>query len=420
MDTLSSHQPVDARRADGGSPASARFRGKRAAMVTFSAYPGDPRPRRAVEALLGEGLVVDLICLADGNPQRKEIKGGLTVYRVPLEHTRGGKLRYAFNYSAFLLLAALRMTRGLLRGRYHLVHVHNMPDVLVFSALVPKLLGAKVILDQHDPMPELMTTIYGAPPESATVRIVRWLEWLSLSFADAVVTVNEACRKIFSARSCPVEKITVVMNSPDERIFPYVPAQGARGAARNDGKFVMMYHGSLVERNGLELAVAALGLARERIPGAELRVFGRTTPYLEQVLAEARRLGLEDCVHHLGPRRLEELPGEIEACDVGVIPNQRNAFTDINTPTRLFEYLAVGKPVIAPRTQGITDYFPPDGLIYFEPSNAEDLAAQMERVYRNPEEAARSAEAGQKVLKEHTWTREREVLVNLAGALLGR
>ncbi|MBE0657327.1 MAG: glycosyltransferase family 4 protein [Bryobacteraceae bacterium] len=420
MKTVPESRPAPARVQDGGLTVGGRFQGKRAAMVTFSAYPGDPRPRRAVEALLGEGLVVDLICLAEGNPQRKEINGGLTVYRVPMEHTRGGKLRYAFNYTVFLLLAALRMTMRLVRGRYHLVHVHNMPDVLVFSALVPRLLGAKVILDQHDPMPELMTTIYGVPPGSAAVRIITWLERLSLRYADAVVTVNEACRKIFSARSCPAEKITVVMNSPDERIFPYLPAQGARGAARNDGKFVMMYHGSLVERNGLELAVVALGLARERIPGAELRVFGRTTPYLDQVLAEARRLGLEDCVHHLGPRRLEELPGEIAACDVGVIPNQRNAFTDINTPTRLFEYLAVGKPVIAPRTQGITDYFPPDGLIYFEPSNAEDLAAQMERVYRNPEEAARSAEAGQEVLQEHTWTREREVLVNLAGALLGR
>lgn len=420
MSTAPKARPAVVPVAESLPAAGGRFQGKRAAMVTFSAYPGDPRPRRALEALLGEGLVVDLVCLADGNPQRKETKERLTVYRVQLEHTRGGMLRYAFNYSAFLLLAALRMTMRLTHGRYHLVHVHNMPDILVFSALVPKLLGAKVILDQHDPMPELMTTIYGASPESTIVRIVKWFERLSLNYADAVITVNEACRKIFSARSCPAGKITVVMNSPDERIFSYVPADGVRGVARNDGKFVMMYHGSLVERNGLELAVAALGLARERIPGAELRVYGRTTPYLEQVLAEARRLGLEDCIRHLGPRRIEDLPGEIEACDVGVIPNQRNAFTDINTPTRLFEYLAVGKPVIAPRTQGITDYFPPDGLIYFEPSNAEDLAAKMERVYRNPEVAARSAEVGQKVLREHTWTREREVLVNLAGELLGR
>lgn len=420
MDTGPSVQPAGSGWAKEEPRPGARFLGKRAAMVTFSAYPVDPRPRRAVEAYLGEGLALDLVCLADGNPQRKEVQDALTVYRIPLEHTRGGKLRYAFNYAAFLLLAAVRMTMRLWRGRYHLVHVHNMPDVLVFSAFVPKLLGAKVILDQHDPMPELMTTIYGKPAESATVRIVKWLERLSLSYADSVVTVNEACRKIFSARSCPAEKITVVMNSPDERIFPYVAAQEESGTARNDGKFVIMYHGSLVERNGLELAVAALALVRERIPGLELRVFGRTTPYLEQVLARARRLGLEECIHHLGPRRLDELPGEIEACDVGVIPNHRNAFTDINTPTRLFEYLAMGKPVIAPRTQGITDYFPPDGLIYFEPSNAEDLAAQMERVYRNPKEAARSAEVGQKVLKAHTWTREREVLLNLAGTLLGQ
>lgn len=389
-------------------------------MVTFSGYPGDPRPRRAAEALLAEGMTVDLICLADGEQRRKESAGGLTVYRIPLEHRRGGKLRYAFNYSSFLLLASLVMTGRLWRGRYHLVHVHNMPDVLVFSALVPKLLGAKVILDQHDPMPELMQTIFGVPEASSSVRILKFLERVSLSFADAVVTVNEACRKIFSARSCPAEKITVVMNSPDEKFFPYVPAKDAQSTERAEGKFVMMYHGSLVERNGLDLAVAALALLRTRIPGAELRVFGRATPYLQRVLEGARRDGLEDGVKHLGPRRLEELAGEIEACDVGVIPNQRNAFTDINTPTRLFEYLAAGKPVIAPRTQGIVDYFPPDGLIYFEPSDAADLAGRMEYAYRNPEHAARTAEIGQRVLREHTWSRERATLLDLAGRLLGR
>ena len=397
-----------------------RFLGKRAAMVTFSAFPGDPRPRRAAEALLAEGLSVDLICLADGQAPGREAAGALTVSRIPLEHTRGGKLRYAFNYSAFLLIAAWLMTVRLWRGRYHLVHIHNMPDVLVFSALAPKLFGAKVILDQHDPMPELMMTIYDVPPESSSVRVLKFLEKLSLSFADAVVTVNEACRKIFSARSCPAEKITVVMNSPDESIFPYVPAQESQARPRGRGRFVMMYHGSLVERNGLDLAVAALAKVRDVIPGVELRIFGRGTPYLERVLAAAREMGVGDQVRHLGPRRLEDLPREIEDCDVGVIPNQRNAFTDINTPTRLFEYLAVGKPVIAPRTQGIVDYFPPDGLVYFEPSDAADLAARMQYVYEHPAQAARSAEIGQSVLRDHTWTRERETLVDLAGRLLGR
>ena len=138
----------------------------------------------------------------------------------------------------------------------------------------------------------------------------------------------------------------------------------------------MMYHGSLVERNGLDLAVDALGRVRKAIPSAELRIYGRKTPFLERVMSEARNKGLEDCVHYLGPRSLEDLVREIEDCDVGIIPNHRSAFAEINTPTRIFEYLALGKPVIAPQAAGICDYFDDRSLVFFELGNAEDLGAE--------------------------------------------
>ena len=60
--------------------------------------------------------------------------------------------------------------------------------------------------------------------------------------------------------------------------------------------------------------------------------------------------------------------------DIGVIPNRRSIFTEINTPTRIFEYLSQGKPVIAPRVPGIVDYFGPEDLVFFELGDADDLA----------------------------------------------
>ncbi|MGA7243547.1 MAG: glycosyltransferase, partial [Terracidiphilus sp.] len=147
-------------------------------------------------------------------------------------------------------------------------------------------------------------------------------------------------------------------------------------------------------------------------------VFGRSTPYLEQVMSKVRTLGMGDKVHFLGPRRLEDLAGEIEQCDVGVIPNQLNTFTEINTPTRIFEYLALGKPVIAPSTTGVRDYFRPESLVFFEAGNADDLASQMSYVASHPAEAVDIAEEGQRVYLEHSWQQERETLVNLVANLL--
>lgn len=393
---------------------------KRVAMVTFSHYPGDPRPRRAIDALVSQGMHVDLLCLEDEKNPRSWASGSVNVLRIPVKNRRGGKLAYACQYSLFILIASLIFAWRTLKRRYDLVYVHNMPDILVVSALVPKLFGAKVILDLHDPMPELMTTIFGLEKGSFGVRIICWLEKWSMARADAVITVNMACKKIFSSRSCAPEKITVVMNSPDEKIFPFRDAQSQKPRKdEHDERFVIMYHGSIVERNGLDLAVGALARVRAAMPAAELWIYGPSTPFLEQVMQDARTKGVNETIRYLGPRRLEELAREIEQCDVGVIPNHRNSFTEINTPTRIFEYLALGKPVIAPRTSGIQDYFEQESLFFFEPGDAEDLAKSMEYAFSHRAEMAEIAKRGQEVYREHNWSRERQRLIGLVGGLFG-
>ncbi|MCC6367108.1 MAG: glycosyltransferase family 4 protein [Bryobacterales bacterium] len=402
-------------------PTSTHLHGKRVAMVVFSSYPFDPRPRRAADALLKEGMTVDLICLADEKYPKREVKGDLDIYRAPIKHQRGGAFAYAYNYSAFILVSAVILALRSLRRRYDLVYIHNMPDILVLSSLVPKLLGAKVILDLHDPMPELMTTIFGLDANSFSVRLIRWLEKWSMARAHFVLTVNVACKRIFASRSCRPEKIGVVMNSPDEEIFPFRPPCELPSASEASAKrFVIMYHGSLVERNGLDLAVAALAKIRHTVPSAELRVYGHSTPFLEQVMEQVLANNMQDCVHYLGPKSLEQLVREIDGCDVGVIPNQRNAFTDINTPTRIFEYLALGKPVIAPRTPGIQDYFTPESLFFFDSANVGELAQQMAYVFSHPKEATETAYRGQQVYLSHRWPQERQTLVNLVGGLLAK
>src|SRR6266704_4924656 len=160
-----------------------RLRGKNAAVLLFSHYPADPRPRRAAEALAAQGVKIDLICLRgdDGEPAR-ETFGSINVTRVRLKRQRGSKLGYVFQYATFVLASFFYLASRSLTRRYDLVHVHNMPDILVFGATVPKLLGAKVILDLHDPMPELMQTIFRLPEKSLSVVMLKRLEKLSIRF----------------------------------------------------------------------------------------------------------------------------------------------------------------------------------------------------------------------------------------------
>jgi glycosyltransferase involved in cell wall biosynthesis len=408
---LSVHAPVSATRR--------RLAGKRVAMVTYSPYPYDPRPRRALSALVDEGARVDLICLAGNKAPLREVLNGINVLRVPLRHQRGGILGYAYQYGVFILISSLIFAWRSLMRPYDLVYVHNMPDILVLCSLIPKTLGAKVVLDQHDPMPELMMTIFDASPESKSVRLLKFLEKWSIAQTDLVITVNVACKRIFSSRSCAPEKIGVVMNAPDGRIFPF-RAVRPRGVVNQpqDKRFVIMYHGSIVERNGLDIAIDAVARAREVVPSVELRVFGATTPFLERMMDEVQRRNLGESVRFLGQKSLEEIVKEIENCDLGIIPNHYNAFTGINTPTRIFEYLAIGKPVIAPSTLGITDYFNKTSLLFFEPGNAADLAREIEYAFNHPQEILEIARRGQQVFLEHNWENERETLVGRVSEIL--
>jgi glycosyltransferase involved in cell wall biosynthesis len=383
-------------------------------MVTFSPYPYDPRPRRAIDALISEGMTIDLICLGNEKAPEREALNGIEVLRIPVnkaspnKEERGGKLKYGFQYVSFILKSSLRFALRSVIRRYDLVYVHNMPDILVVSSLIPKLLGAKVILDMHDPMPELMMTIFNADPDSRSVQLLRRLEKWSFARADLVVTVNSACKHLFSSRSCVADKIEVVMNSPDEQIFPFRTPQ-LRPKMQGE-PFAIMYHGSLVERNGLDLAVDAIARLRETIPAVELRICGAPTPFFERVMETARSKDVN--VRYLGRKRLEDLVLEIENCDVGIIPNHRNAFTEINTPTRIFEYLASGKPVIAPSTPGIQGYFTKESLLFFDPGDAGGLAKQIEYVSSHPREVLDIVERGQQVYLEHTWERERQTLLD--------
>ena len=401
------------------SVVSSRFAGKRVAMVTFSPYPYDPRPRRAVDALVGEGASIDMICLGDESAPKREVLNGVSVLRLPIKHDRRGKFAYAYRYAAFILTSSAIFAWRALRRRYDLVYVHNMPDILIVSSLFPKALGAKVVLDLHDPMPELMMTIFDAPQSGKSVQLLKRLEKWSIARADLVITVNVACKRIFSARSCPPEKIAVVMNSPDGRIFPF---RGTRSEtlAENNGTrpFVIMYHGSLVERNGLDVAIEAFSQVRAAVPTAELRIFGAKTAFLERMMDTVRNKNLHESVRYLGSRRLEDLVTEIESCDLGVIPNHRNAFTEINTPTRIFEYLALGKPVIAPSTPGIQDYFNKESLLFFEAGNPGDLAQQIEYAFSHPREVQEIVRKAQRVFQEHTWDCERETLLRRMSEVL--
>jgi glycosyltransferase involved in cell wall biosynthesis len=387
----------------------------RIVMLVYADYPADPRVRREAEALVEAGHAVDVVCLRLPDQCAEEQVRGVGVSRIDFQHRRGGKLRYLWNYVYFFLRALARITRLHARRRYDLVHVHNMPEFLVFAALVPKCRGARVILDLHDPMPEVFMAKFGKPASHPLIRFLCRLEQWSIRFADAVITTNKAFEDVFVRRGCPPDKLHIVMNAPQDSVFEVTPAAPLTGPARPDA-YVLMYHGSVVERYGLDTAVAALPLVRQTIPNAILEVYN-DGEFLPAVRALAAKLGVSDFVHFRGRVSLDQIAATIDRIDVGLVPNHRNAFTELNFPTRILEFICRRRPVIAPRTRGIMDYFTDEALYFFAPDDPADLARAVVAVWRDADRRARVIAAGYRVYQAHTWAIERAGLCALVDRL---
>jgi len=419
-DSLPPFHPSAATLAE-NSATRAALAGKRSAVLLYSRYPSDPRPRRAAEAMIEAGMQVDLLCLADSpDTPLEEVVRGVRVFRIPLQHRRDSKWLYLWQYGRFFLSSFWFLLNRGLRIRYDVVHVHNMPDFLAFAAIVPKLRGAKLILDLHDPMPELMESIYGIKPGDWKVKFLRLLERASIGLSDLSLTPNITFKNLFVARSCRPEKMQIVMNSPQEEIFDPARYPAAAEGADPAGEFRVMHHGSIVHRHGVDLLVEAVARLRPRIPGIRLDIYGNATPYLDTVLELAKTRGIADIVRYHGAKNQVEIAQAILNCHVGVVPNRRSAFIEINFPTRLFEYLAMQRPVIAPSTQGIRDYFQPDQIFFFEPDNVDDLAARILWVRENPAEVRTIVERGRQVYRGNLWSRERERFLGLVARLVNR
>ena len=386
-------------------------------MIVFSYYPDDPRPRREAEALVEKGMSVDIICLRKGSEPKREHVNGVKVYRLPLERRRSGKLRYLFEYLSFILLSAITISFLYLRKRYHLVHVHNMPDILVLSALIPRLFGARLILDLHDPMPEVFMAKYSMNENHVIIRLLRIMERFCIRFSDLVLTPNTAFRDLFVSRGCPAVKIHIIMNSPQESIFRKTGKKKVFASPSNNGRFVVMYHGTIVERNGIGIALEAVAQAREKIPFISFEVYGEGD-FVNQFLQRISQLNLQDVVHYHGHIPAEKISAKIESADIGLVPNIPSTHWDLAFPTRIFEYLCMGKPVIAPRTRGILDYFSEDSLCFFTSGSPDDLSRVMLSLYQNPDGIKEIRDRGIAIYQDHRWELQKKHFTTLVQTLV--
>lgn len=381
-------------------------------------FPLDPRVRQEVEALVADGHQVDVISMRRPEEPAFEQNGNVTIRRVPLEHYRGGGLgRYFLEHTAFMLAAGLLLSVLHLRRRYHLIQVNSIPDTLVFVALVPRLMGARVLLDLQECMPEFFASKFNTSMRSIGPRIMGWLEQASVRFAHRVITPNDSMREAFISRGTPAEKVGVVMNSTDETLFDpgrFPPHQ------RADDRFTLICHGSIEERYGLDTVIRAVALLKDEIPGLHLKIFGEGS-YLDELRALARRLAIDHRVYFSGGFvPIDTLLGAIASADAGVVAMKRDIFRDLTLCLKMFDYIAMRRPAIVSRTSSVERYFDGSCFQLFESDDPHDLARAIRELHADPSLGERLVRHVTEVQLPYRWPRQRERYQRIVASVLAK
>ena len=243
--------------------------------------------------------------------------------------------------------------------------------------------------------------------------LAKWFERRILRAATGLVVVSGYLRDRLIEAGIPAEKIRVTPNAVEAERFN--PEEEDGSAVRQrwglEGKTVIGFTGSFAKWHGPDFLVRGFANLAEAFPDASLLLVGdgERRPDAE---AQVRELGLEGRVIFTGRVPHREVASYVAAMDIGVMPRS-NLF---GSPMKVFEYMAMARPVVAPRyiplEEAVADG--ETGLL-FPPDDEAELTRCLRELVADPARRQAMGAAGRhKVLTQHQWVHNAEVVRALA------
>jgi glycosyltransferase involved in cell wall biosynthesis len=379
-------------------------------VIAYTNYAFDGRVKRHAEALAARGDTVDVLSLAS---EHVGMLNGVNVIGLRVPRYRGAsKSSYLRSYSRFFVAATWTAMRLSMKNRYDVAVVCTMPDAAVLCALPTRLVGTRILLDIHDTMPELYRDKFGGRRGAIGARLLMVEERLCARSADIVIAVHDLHRDRLIDAGVQADKIRVVMNVPDPGSF-----SAPRHKQVADSGFNLICHGTITHRLGLDIAIAAVAIARHRIAGLNLTVIGGGD-YHDETKHLVKRLQLENWVRFEPPVPTESLPELLMRGHVGLVPNRANSATDLMLPVKLLDYAALGIPTIAARLRTIEYYFGTDASLLFTPGQPAELANAIEVLYGDPALRMELADNARRVIERIGWAKQRAEYYQAIDSLL--
>ncbi len=377
--------------------------GLKICMLAYSFYENDNRVRRYAEALASNGDIVDIISLKKSKDESTyNALNGVNVFRVQTrEGNEKGKFSYLFRLILFFIKSFISISFRHIRSPYDIVHVHSVPDFEVFAALIPKIFGAKIILDIHDPVPDFFCAKFNPDKGSIFFSLLCFVEWISAKFSDHVITVTHYWRDVIAARSgIPHEKISVIINLPDTDLFNI---EKIKKIGRSSNCFTIIYPGTLNKHCGVDLMLKAVSMIKKDLGDFQFLIYGKGSEY-DNLCQMINDLDISQYVFLKGIVPIDEVPQLMSQADIGIaLLSGLDTYSQQALNVKLFEFLAMGLPAIATRTKSTEFYLNEDIVLFSEPNNSEDIARCIKELFLYPETRQKLSENGLEYIKANNW-----------------
>lgn len=317
---------------------------------------------------------------------------------------------FLFPLARFLVVSALWIARRHARERYDLIHVHNVPDFLVFAAAYPKLTGARVILDIHDIVPEFYGNKFGIGENSRIVFLLKWMERVSARVADHVIISNDLWLQKYAVRTGTTDKCSVFINNVDADIFH------PRPRTRHNDKTILLFPGGLQKHQGLDIAIAAFCKISEELPNSEFHIYGDGS-MKETWIDLCDNLGLGDKVRFFDPVPVRQIADVMANANLGIVPKRADSFGNEAYSTKIMEFMSLGIPVVASSTRIDRYYFDDSMVCFFKSGDPAGLAEAVLRVVRDEPYRQQLVARASEYAAQHTWQSRRAAYLQLVDSL---
>jgi glycosyltransferase involved in cell wall biosynthesis len=386
--------------------------GKALILVENLSVPFDRRVWQESQTLRDAGWDVHVIC-PQGTKRDTEAYvelDGVKIHRYPLAAATGGPRGYVKEYGT-ALWHTMRLARAIDKaGRVDVVHACNPPDLLYLVAKVLRRRGTRFVFDQHDLCPELYLSRFASRGKDVLYNVVCRLEKATYRAADVVISTNESYREAAITRGgVDPDKVFVVRSAPIVERFRQVDPEPE---LKKGKQHLLCYLGVMGPQDGVDYALRSLALLRDELGRDDWHaVFVGAGDTFDEMVALAKRLGIDDVVEFTGRIPDEDLVRYLSTADVCLSPDPHNPLNDVSTMNKVMEYMAMSRPIVSFE---LTEARVSAGeAAVYAPANDElEFARLTARLLDDPEERARMGKLGkERVEGPLAWSNSQKALL---------